>query len=310
MDMTRDRGIVVVGSSNTDMVVKADRIPLPGETVIGGEFTVVRGGKGANQAVAAARLGSRVTLIARVGKDVFGEEAVANLRREGIETDYVFQDAEEPTGVALIFVDREGENSIVVAPGANSKLSPEDVETAGRTISEGSVLVTQLEIPLEAVERAVGLASNAGAQVILNPAPIGESGLPFELLSAVDVLVPNESEARVLLGLPSGADIDEKTASDLLQTGVKSAVVTLGSRGVLVAEASGVERILAVKVEAVDTTGAGDAFIGALASRLLVNSGLREAAAYAVKAAAVSVTKLGAQSSLPTLEEMAQFNTD
>jgi len=298
---------MVVGSSNTDMVIKMERLPAPGETVLGGEFLMVPGGKGANQAVAAARLRARVSFIARLGMDVFGETALLNFQKEGIDTEFIARDAERPSGVALIFVDRHGENMIAVAPGSNSRLSPADVERASDRMSACSVLVLQLEIPLSAVEVAARLAGERGLKVILNPAPAFEAGLPGSLLELVDVLVPNESEARALLGLKPGADIDRAAALRLLDFGIGSAIVTLGARGSLVVTRDGVESVPAPKVTPVDTTAAGDAFTGATAVALASGRSLLDAARFASQAAALSVTRMGAQSSLPTAEELAQF---
>ena len=298
--------VLVVGSSNTDMVIKMERLPAPGETVLGGEFLMIPGGKGANQAVAAARLGARVSFVARLGMDVFGDTSLRNFEKEGIDTEFIARDAEHPSGVALIFVDRHGENMIAVAPGANSRLSPADVERASDRMSACSVLVLQLEIPLSAVEVAARSAREKGLKVILNPAPACEGGLPGSLLELVDVLVPNESEARALLGLAPDADVDS-AASGLLDLGVGSAIVTLGTRGSLVVTRDGIESVPAFRVTAVDTTAAGDAFTGAMAVALASGISLLDAARFASQAAALSVTKMGAQSSLPTAEELAQF---
>ena len=300
--------IMVVGSSNTDMVIATDRLPLPGETVMGGKFLMVPGGKGANQAVAAARLGGRVTFVARVGSDVFGEEAVANFRNEGIETEFITRDPEEPSGVALIFVDSKGENVIAVAPGSNGRLFPGEVEAAAGRMSECSVLVLQLEVPMETVVRAAELGRERGVPVLLNPAPVGVEGLPGELLRNVDVLVPNETETRTILGLAPDAAIDEESARRLLDLGVGGAVVTMGASGVLVVTPERCETIPGIRVTAVDSTAAGDAFCGATAFGLAGGSDLFEASRFAVRAAALSVTRMGAQSSLPTASEVASFN--
>jgi len=300
--------ITVVGSSNTDMVIKTDRIPAHGETVLGGEFAMFPGGKGANQAVAAARLGAAVSFVARVGTDVFGDKAVEGFRREGIDTEFIVRDPEEPSVIALIFVDRRGENVIAVAPGANSRLSPADVERASERLSGCSALVLQLEIPLETVERAARLASEHGVRVILNPAPMMPDGLPRPLLELVDVLVPNETEARTLLDLGECGRIDEGAMSRLPEIGVRTAVVTLGARGALVVTRDGVQAVSAPRVRAVDTTAAGDAFVGALVVALSSGHDLLESARFAGRAAALSVTRMGAQSSLPTAQEVAQLD--
>jgi ribokinase len=298
---------MVVGSSNTDMVVKTDHLPGPGETVMGGKFVMVPGGKGANQAVAAARLGGRVVFVARLGTDVFGDKALENFRGEGMETRYIVRDPDEPSGVALIYVDARGENEIVVAPGANRGLSPEDVDRAAESLSGCTSVVLQLETPLETVEHAARLAHEKGVKVILNPAPMCPDGLPKSLLELVDILVPNESETRMLIGLPADRVIDAEMAGMVLDLGVKQVVVTLGSRGAIIAGPGGVERIPSPKVQAVDTTAAGDAFTGALAVALGSGMDIVQACQLAAKAASLSVTRIGAQSSLPTVDELSRF---
>lgn len=293
--------VVVIGSSNTDMVVKMDRIPAPGETVLGGEFIMAPGGKGANQAVAAARLGADVALVARVGDDAFGRAALDNFRREKINTDFISTDTEAPSGVALIFVDRNGENSIAVAPGANSRLSPEDVRAAGPAIERADVVVLQFEIPMETVAEGVRLAKECGARVVINPAPAAPA--PRDVLELTDVLIPNRSEAAQLLDVP-GESHPEDLAVALLGLGVGAAVVTVGSDGAIVASHGTCAKIPAVEVKAADTTAAGDAFTGALSVALAEGKDLASSADFAVRAAAVSVTRMGAQPSLPTREEV------
>jgi len=304
--MTSKPRIMVVGSSNTDMSVKTNRLPGPGETILGGKFFMAHGGKGANQAVAAARLGGEVTFVARIGNDIFGDRAVEGSEKEGIDTRFIVRDPDEQSGVALIFVDREGENVIVVAPGSNSRLSPEDVDRAADRMASCRALILQLEVPLNTVEHAARMAHEKGVKVVLNPAPMPAEGLPKRLLDAVDILVPNESEARSMLALKSDQPIDETSARGLLDK-VKCAVVTMGGEGALVVTPEGVRRIPAPKVEVVDTVGAGDAFVGALTVGLSSGRSLTESAEFAQKAAAISVTRMGAQSSLPTAEEVARF---
>ena len=299
--------IMVVGSSNTDMVIKMERLPNPGETVLGGDFLMVPGGKGANQAVAAARLGGAVTFIARLGSDLFGDEALRNFQHEGIDTKFIVRDNEKPSGVALIFVDKHAENVIAVAPGANGRLSEKDLEQASEKMQACSVLVLQLEVPLDTVKHAAKLGREKGLKVILNPAPVCEGGLPTELLENVDVLLPNETEARMLLGMPVDAEIEQSIARKLLDLGVGSAIVTMGAAGALVVTRERVERVPSPKVNPVDTTAAGDAFTGAVAVSLAQGMDLFEAARLAVYAAALSVTKIGAQSSLPTAREVTIF---
>jgi ribokinase len=296
--------IVVVGSSNTDMIVQTDRLPLPGETVLGGDLTIAPGGKGANQAVAAARLGANVTFIARVGQDMFGREAINNFQREGLNIRYLIQDPQAPSGVALIVVGPGGQNLIAVAPGANRRLTPADVEAAKSAFTQARVVLLQLEIPIETVLAAAQAGRAAGAMVILNPAPAPSYPLPPELLATVDIVTPNETEAATL----TGQNTPEKAAQILLQWGVRVAIVTLGAEGALVATGPDrIQRIPGFQVEAVDATAAGDAFNGGLAVALARGEPLERAVRYAHAVAALSVTRLGAQPSLPTADEVASF---
>lgn len=295
--------IVVVGSSNTDMIIKLDRIPLPGETILGGEFATAAGGKGANQAVAAARAGGDVTFVARVGQDMFGEKAVAGFVQAGIDVKYVTRDKAAPSGVALIFVAKDGENSIAVAGGANGRLSPQDVKQAERAMAGARAVVMQLETPLETVQAAAELAARAAVPVILNPAPARV--LPDKFLKLVSILTPNETEAELLTGI---AVTDEATASraaeKLRARGVETVILTLGARGAFVATASIRELVPGFRVKAVDTTAAGDVFNGALAVALGEGRPLLEAVRFANAAAAISVTRLGAQPSAPDRKEI------
>ncbi len=296
--------IVVVGSSNTDMVVKTKTLPAPGETVTGGEFLMAPGGKGANQAVAAARLGANVTLVAKVGQDMFGDRAIEGYRAEGIATDLIFRDAENATGVALILVDQQGENLISVASGANHALTTEEVEQAAPRIQAADVVMLQLEIPLSVVRRAAELAADAGVPVILDPAPAPDTPLPSSLLEHVTYLTPNETEAARLTEL---AVEDEATAGraaeKLLEQGAKNVIVTLGAKGALVAgEAS--HFVPGHPVEALDSTAAGDAFNGGLAVALAQGRSILEALRQASLVGAVAVTRMGAQPSLPTREDI------
>jgi ribokinase len=292
--------IVVVGSSNTDMIIKLDRIPRPGETILGGAFVTAAGGKGANQAVGAARAGGQVTFIARVGQDMFGEQAVAGFVRDGINVKYVSRDKTNPSGVALIFVAKDGENSIAVAGGANAKLLPADVRKAKSAFTGASVLVMQLETPLETVQAAADLAAKAGVRVILNPAPA--QPLPDKLLKRISILTPNETEAELLTG-----STGEEAAAKLRARGVTTVILTLGARGALIADATGTRLVPGFKVKAVDTTAAGDIFNGSLAVALAERKSLDESVRFANAAAAISVTRLGAQPSAPTRREIERF---
>jgi ribokinase len=293
--------LIVVGSSNTDLIVRAERLPAPGETVLGGEFITAAGGKGANQAVAAARCGARVAFVARVGADAYGRDSLANFAREGMDTRYVFTDRQALSGVALIVVDARGQNLIAVASGANARLTPADVAAARPAFAEARVLLLQLESPMETVLAAARLGREHGLTVILNPAPARP--LPTELYPLVDVLTPNEHEAAAL----TDERAPEAAARALLARGVKTVIVTLGAAGVLLATGNGVETHAGFRVEAVDTTAAGDAFNGGLAVARARGEPLLAAIRYAQAAAALSVTRLGAQPSLPTAAEVAAF---
>jgi ribokinase len=298
--------ILVVGSSNTDMIIKLDRIPRPGETILGGAFVTAAGGKGANQAVGAARAGGQVTFIARVGRDMFGDQAVAGFVKDGINVDYVTRDKTNPSGVALIFVAKDGENSIAVAGGANAKLSPADVRKAKAAFAGASVLVMQLETPLETVQAAADLAAKAGVRVIVNPAPA--QPLPDKLLNRVSILTPNETEAELLTGIAVKDDVSAAAAATKLRArGVRTVIITLGARGAFVATESGEQLVPGFKVKAVDTTAAGDIFNGALAVALAEGKPLELAVRFANAAAAISVTRLGAQPSAPTRREIERF---
>jgi ribokinase len=298
--------ILVVGSSNTDMIIKMKRIPRPGETIVGGDFHTAAGGKGANQAVAAARAGGEVTFIARVGRDVLGDKAVAGFVREGINVERVIRDPAAPSGVALIFVGGDGENSIAVAPGANDKLSPEDVQVAQGAFFDADILVLQLEIPLETVETAAQMAKQAGIPAILNPAPARP--LPDSLLRSLSILTPNETEAEILTGIEvDGADSAGKAADQLLARGVGTVIITLGAEGAFVASASSRALVPGFPVEAVDSTAAGDTFNGALAVALAEGRPFEQAVRFAHAAAAISVTRLGAQPSAPLRAEIEKL---
>ncbi|MFJ3194099.1 ribokinase [Streptomyces griseoviridis] len=322
-----DYDLLVVGSANADLVIDVERRPAAGETVLGGDLAVHPGGKGANQAVAAARLGAATALLARVGDDGHGRLLLDSLRTAGVDTAGVLVGG-APTGVALITVDPSGDNSIVVSPGANGRLTPEDVRAADGLLRTSRVVSTQLEIPLETV---VGVVRSLpeGGRFVLNPSP--PRPLPAEVLAACDPLIVNEHEAKVILDDPAAGDTPEDWARRLLAEGPRSVVVTLGAEGALVAETrteterrtdesgagvgvgvgavgGGVEvevtRVASVRVDAVDTTGAGDAFTAALAWRLGTGATLAEAAGYAARVGAAAVTRRGAQESFPTGAEV------
>lgn len=304
-----DYDLLVVGSANADLVVGVDRRPGAGETVLGSDLAVHPGGKGANQAVAAGRLGARTALLARVGDDDYGRLLLDSQRAAGVDTVGVLVGG-APTGVALITVDPSGDNSIVVSPGANSRLTPGDVRGAGSLLAAARVVSLQLEIPLETVAEVVrtaeaGFGDRPGPRVVLNPSP--PAPLPADVLAACDPLVVNEHEARYLLNdHPAGDATDpEAWASALLERGPRSVVVTLGGAGALVADGDRTVRVPSLPVEAVDTTGAGDAFTGALAWRLGVGDDLETAVRYAVRVGAAAVTRAGAQVSFPTADEVA-----
>ncbi|GAB7108540.1 ribokinase [Streptomyces phaeofaciens JCM 4814] len=296
-----DYDLLVVGSANADLVIDVERRPAAGETVLGSDLAVHPGGKGANQAVAAARLGARTALLARVGDDGHGRLLLDSLRAAGVDTGGVLVGG-APTGVALITVDPSGDNSIVVSPGANGRLTPRDVRAAANLFRISRVVSAQLEIPLETVVEVVRSLA-PGSRFVLNPSP--PRPLPAEVLAACDPLIVNEHEAKVILGEAAGAgDEPVDWARLLLAKGPKSVVVTLGSDGALVASAEGVARIASVRVDAVDTTGAGDSFTAALAWKLGAGASLAEAAAYAARVGAVAVTRRGAQESFPTAAEV------
>jgi len=298
--------IVVIGSSNTDMVIKLDRIPRPGETILGGEFLTAAGGKGANQAVSAARAGGKVTFIAGVGRDVFGEQAIAGFVRDGINVNYVSRDVAAPSGVALIYVAKDGENSIAVAGGANTRLSPAHVRRARGAIMKADTLLMQLETPLATVLEAAKIAAQAGVRVILNPAPARL--LPAGLLRLVSILTPNESEAEILSGVRVRNQTSAAKAADrLLAQGVQTVIVTLGALGALVATKRLKQLVPGIRVNAVDCTAAGDVFNGALAVAISEGKPVLDAARFANAAAAISVTRLGAQPSAPRRKEIEQL---
>jgi ribokinase len=285
------------------MVVKTDKLPAPGETVIGGTFLMNPGGKGANQAVAAARLGGQVTFVAKIGNDLFGRQAVEGFQREGIDTTYVLTDAEYPSGVALINVDATGENCITVAPGANAYLQPTETETALQEAKADTPVLLQLEIPLPTVEYVVRQAATRGLRVILNPAPA--QSLSPDLFPHLFLITPNETEAELLTGIHvTDQTSAEQAAQKLRELGVANVVITLGSKGAYLQTDQERQLIAVPRVMAVDSTAAGDCFNGALTVALAEGQRLPEAVAFACKAASISVTRMGAQTSMPTRKEV------
>jgi len=295
--------IIVIGSSNTDMVIKSAHLPAPGETILGGEFFMNPGGKGANQAVAAAKLGGEVVFVAKVGDDIFGQEAVQGFKNEGIDTDYIVVDPRNPSGVATIMVDDQGENCIAVASGANGTLSPADIDKALARIDAADVLLMQLETPIPTIDYAASAGSEKWKTVILNPAPA--QALSDDLLAKLDVITPNETEAEILTGIKVENTTDaEKAALALREKGVGTVIITLGSQGAFVMADSFTGMVPVRKVEAIDTTAAGDTFNGALAVAIANGLPVGPAVEFANKAASVSVTRLGAQASAPRLEEL------
>jgi len=296
--------IYVIGSSNTDMVVKAASLPKPGQTVMGGEFFMNPGGKGANQAVAAARLGGHVVFVANVGNDLFGNQALGHFQNEKIDCAYVTKDESNPSGVALISVDSKAENHIVVAPGANGHLSTAHVDQALTHISPDDLILVQLEIPLDTVAHTLLRVKEKGVRVILNPAP--GCVLSASLLTGLFMITPNETEASILTGI-GVTDVTSAglAGQKLLKMGVEEVVITLGSRGALWVSKVGAELITAPSVTAIDSTAAGDCFNGALAVSVAENMPMREAIDLACRAASISVTRFGAQASMPFKHELA-----
>lgn len=296
------KSILVIGSANTDMVVKSKKLPLPGETVLGGTFMMNAGGKGANQAVAAARLGGNVTFVAKVGRDIFGKQTLDNLQKENINTDYVFMDDEEPSGTALIMVNQEGENCIVVAPGANANLLPADIEKVNM-ISTAEIILMQLEIPMETIAVVAKASKSNNQKIILNPAPA--RSLQDELLNGLFLITPNETEASFLTGI---SVVDEATASEaaavFLRKGVQNVIITMGKQGAFFQNSNLKLIIPSPNVKPIDTTAAGDTFNGAIA--VAINEGMdwTSAVKFAVMAASVSVTRMGAQASVPYRNEL------
>lgn len=306
MSDTLKYDVIVVGSLNADLVVRSPRFPQPGETISGEDLQIIPGGKGANQAVAAARHAARVSMVGRVGSDSFGPFLVDNLKSNQVDESHVKVD-DSATGTAIIIVDANGQNSIVLSPGANGKVSPADVDVEHASFLNSKLLLLQLEIPTPTVLHAAKQAREHGLQVILNPAPA--KPLPAELLAHVDILIPNESELALLTSLPvHDAASAETAAKEILKLGVKTVIVTLGSKGALLVTESQTAHVNAFKVNVVDTTAAGDAFIGGFAASLLLDGkSLEEAVRYGCACGALAATKFGAQPSLPTKNEVETF---
>lgn len=301
--MGKSKNILIVGSSNTDMVVLTDHFPQPGETLLGGNFFMNPGGKGANQAVAAARLGGDVAFIAKVGKDIFGKETIENLLNEGINVDGISEDDVQPSGVAQITVDKNGENCIVVASGANMALSAQDIEDNRNLVRQAEIILLQLEVPMDTVNHVGRIGYEAGKKIILNPAPA--QALSDEVYAGLFAITPNESETALLSNIqvknePSAAE----AAAFFHGKGVKVVIITLGAMGAYLSSEEFKGIIPAPSVKAVDTTAAGDTFNGALAVGISKDLSIKEAVEFANKAAALSVTKKGAQSSIPRLSEI------
>lgn len=306
--------VLVIGSLNADLVVRVPRFPQPGETLSGDDLHIIPGGKGANQAVAAARLGLKTTMIGRVGSDSFSSFLVDNLTSNSVDTSHVLK-TDSATGTAIIVVDSNGQNSIVLSPGANGMVTPADVDTA--SFADFGLILLQLEIPTPTVLRAAQKAREHGLTVILNPAPAKQ--LPDELLTHVDILIPNESELALLTNMPvNDVSSAETAAKEILKRGVKTVIVTLGSKGALLVTSTQVKQVDSFKVDVVDTTAAGDAFIGGFAAKLLESNGLpldmqgqapalQSAIRYGCACGALATTKFGAQPSLPTKDEVEAF---
>lgn len=300
--MNENQKILVIGSSNTDMTVKTQTLPRPGETLIGGEFKMGAGGKGANQAVAARRLGGDVTFVCKVGRDLFGDNSIKGYEREGLDTSRILR-SDKPSGVALIMVDAKGENCISVASGANSDITEADIDSVSDLIREASLLVLQLEMPTPCVLKAAKLAFESGVKVLLNPAPA--CALPDEIFRYIYLMTPNQTESEFFTGVPVHDEESAAKAAEVLRgRGVKDVIMTMGSKGSMAFTEEGVFFTPARKVQAVDTTAAGDTFCGALAVAIVEGKSLKEAAGFATAASALTVQKMGAQESLPYRNEV------
>lgn len=297
--------IYIIGSINTDMVAMTKNLPAPGETVMGGEFMMTAGGKGANQAVSAARLGGEVTMVGRLGEDIFGDQSIERLKHENINCDFIGRDSIAASGVALISVDDKGENHIVVAPGANNQLDKTKVKTALDSMPDNAIILLQLEIPLETVAHIIETTRDSSRRVILDPAPAPSTALPDNFLNGLYLITPNETEATKLSGIEVQDDRSaEAAARKLLATGVNNVAITMGAKGVVLVQQNGVKFIKSPKVTAIDSTAAGDCFNGALAVSIANDLSLEQSVERACRAASISVTRKGAQDSMPSKSEV------
>lgn len=303
--------VLIIGSSNMDLNIYSKRFPNPGETVTGGAFKQFLGGKGANQAVASARSGARTIFIGKIGLDLFGDQMVSRLRDEGINMDYVIRDPQEPSGVAFIMIDENGENMISVAPGANFKLNPNEIRSKTEIIRNANSMVVQMEIPMETIQDIFTIASKGNVIKILNPAPL--KPIPQDILNNVDIIVPNENELlrlHSLLGFKDSTEEGEQkiihVSKNIANLGIKYIITTLGNKGCIIfdGETNSYIEVPAPKVKPVDTVGAGDCFIGVLASMLSRGDSILDAVKYATVAASIAVTRKGAQESMPFLNEI------
>ncbi len=308
MSLASSGRVTVIGSFMTDLVVRAPRRPLAGESLVGTDFGIFVGGKGNNQAIAARRCGAQVAIIGRIGDDIFAQPVLDALAENGIESAYVTRDPDAGTGTAMIVVDPSGQNSIVVTPRANLRLLPWDLEAASAAFQGAAIVLAQLEVPTPTVLAGARLAHDAGARFLLNPAPAPSEPLPEELFRLTTILVPNEVEAEQLTGIPTGDDEGARRAAlALLERGPQEVIITLGARGALWANRSHIELIPALPVQQVDATAAGDAFCGALASALALGQPMFVAVRWASAAGALAVTKMGASPSLPTRAEVEEL---
>ena len=301
--------VLVIGSSNMDLNIYSERLPKPGETVTGGIFKQFLGGKGANQAVASVRAGAKTIFISKIGNDFFGDQMVSRLTKEGIDMSYIIKDAQEASGVAFIMIDNNGENMISVAPGANARLNPLEIQAKSDIIKKAKVLVVQMELSIETIEEIYRIASHGNLIKILNPAPL--KPIPISVLKNIDIIIPNEGELFRLHSLLefkelSGTQKEKiiQASKDIASLGIKIVITTLGSKGCLIVENDEVIEIPAFKVEAIDTVGAGDCFNGVIASKLCQGETLLNAVKYATAAASIAVTRKGAQESMPFINEI------